>query len=505
MNGRDMTSHRCSKGSGGASLALIEATMQTRDQMAEAAALPRRKSSAKATSTNCRPVAIFVQGCLVQNYSITTSIALLNRGPSLQLQRQLQTTITTMPSLLLLRWVIWFLASSDMLSRACAFSMGSRGGFGRQSSRQATGDATSSSTSFRNLWSIQECLERWNQQQQRQQHPMATTTTVDSDTTTHSRNIVFVDATWFHKGPRDGRAEYEAGPRLPGAVHWDTGDLSASRELFPARNPSGLRNVFPPEWLVGAALENMGVRASDTATLVVYGREGTRFAPRVWYLLNKYYRRRGAVKLLRGSLEEWISEGGPVESAPRRSPMAARDLVEGYRERRRHGKDHEDPEPPHPLISPVARDRLVDKAFVTRVVEQHLQNERRDNSGDVPNEHRLRLVDTRGDSFGRDGSMPGAVHLPYARLMEGDGSSCKLRARDELEAIVERALAPIAELRNGPPLLLSCGTGVSVCTLALALDEIGGIPEPYIYDGSWEEWKQDPDTPKEAPLRLSLS
>ena len=49
-------------------------------------------------------------------------------------------------------------------------------------------------------------------------------------------------------------------------------------------------------------------------------------------------------------------------------------------------------------------------------------------------------------------------------------------------------------LRRRPP-LLTCGTGVSVCTMALALEELG-LPEPFIYDGSWNEWGQDPSTPK---------
>jgi 3-mercaptopyruvate sulfurtransferase SseA len=33
--------------------------------------------------------------------------------------------------------------------------------------------------------------------------------------------------------------------------------------------------------------------------------------------------------------------------------------------------------------------------------------------------------------------------------------------------------------------------------MALVLEEFG-YPEPFIYDGSWNEWGKDPSTPKEV-------
>uniref|UniRef100_A0A7S4AR50 Rhodanese domain-containing protein n=1 Tax=Pseudo-nitzschia australis TaxID=44445 RepID=A0A7S4AR50_9STRA len=354
----------------------------------------------------------------------------------------------------------------------------------------------------KNLWSVQDCLEQWNS---------LYSSNITESSTVVGKHIQFVDATWFHKGDRNGRREFEAGPRLPGAFHWDIADLATTKELFPEDNPKDLKNVFPPEWLVGAALERMEVvpdiannSATDTnssTTLVVYGREGTRFAPRVWYMLRKYYRG-GSVRLLQGSLEEWIRQGGPVDSTKKsRSEIQAKDLFlvesdddNGFRRL-------------HPWISSKARNRLVDMEFVLEFLngkQTKTQQQRgsqmdelvfsSDNDTISPTRPSV-IIDTRGSSFAKKGHIPGAIHIPYASLSLPEDPTT-LKSKDELIQILKNALGETLfdRLREQPP-LLSCGTGVSVCTLALVLEELD-FPEPWIYDGSWNEWGQDPTTPK---------
>jgi len=43
----------------------------------------------------------------------------------------------------------------------------------------------------------------------------------------------------------------------------------------------------------------------------------------------------------------------------------------------------------------------------------------------------------------------------------------------------------------------SCGSGVSACVVALALEKLGE-PRVQVYDGSWTQWGSDPSLPVET-------
>ena len=85
-------------------------------------------------------------------------------------------------------------------------------------------------TKHKNLWSIDECLEAYN-----------------NNNVSHRNRIHFIDGSWYHKGNRNGRKEFEDGPRIPNALYLDMDDIAMSREHYPSMNPKGLRVMFPPK------------------------------------------------------------------------------------------------------------------------------------------------------------------------------------------------------------------------------------------------------------------
>jgi len=77
----------------------------------------------------------------------------------------------------------------------------------------------------------------------------------------------------------------------------------------------------------------------------------------------------------------------------------------------------------------------------------------------------------------RRGHMPGAVNLPFAQLFDQG----LLKPDAELAQI----LNPLVDGHTRA--ICSCGSGVTACILAFALQRIG-FDEVAVYDGSWCEW-----------------
>jgi thiosulfate/3-mercaptopyruvate sulfurtransferase len=96
----------------------------------------------------------------------------------------------------------------------------------------------------------------------------------------------------------------------------------------------------------------------------------------------------------------------------------------------------------------------------------------------------VRLIDARAPERFRGeaepidpaaGHIPTAINLPTAgNLGPGD----RFRSSQELADLYERSYSPT---------VVYCGSGVSACHTALAM-ELAGLPRPMLYPGSWSDW-----------------
>jgi thiosulfate/3-mercaptopyruvate sulfurtransferase len=241
---------------------------------------------------------------------------------------------------------------------------------------------------------------------------------------------------------RDAKAEY-AMRHIPGAVHFDIDAVKDPANPLPHMLPSA------PDF--AAAAGAMGL--SGDMTIVVYDGAGLFAAPRVrWTFMAM-----GAkdVRILDGGLPKWLAEGRPTVGgapAPRPRPFAARFDA-----------------------SAVASLDDIRKALATgeaQIVDARPAPRFR---GEAP-EPRPGLA---------SGHMPGALNLPFDRIVQGG----RLLGTDA----VRRAFAE-AGVDLGKPVITSCGSGVSAAILSLAM-EIAGAPATALYDGSWAEWGGRADCP----------
>jgi thiosulfate/3-mercaptopyruvate sulfurtransferase len=259
-----------------------------------------------------------------------------------------------------------------------------------------------------------------------------------------SSEIAVVDATWFMPGDgKLGLDAYAAG-HIPGAVHFDIDGIA---------DPStGLPHMLPTPDAFAEAAGGLGLRRD--LTIVVYDGQGIFSAPRVWWTL----RTMGFpnVFVLDGGLKAWNAEGRPLETVA-----------------------------PHPAPT------TIEPAFDPSLVRD-LESVRTSLGA-----HDAQLIDARpaarfrGDVAEpraglRGGHMPGALSVPFAGLLNPDGT---MKAGDELRAAFQAAGVDLER-----PMVTTCGSGVSAAVLALALARLGR-DDVAVYDGSWTEWGGRADTP----------
>jgi thiosulfate/3-mercaptopyruvate sulfurtransferase len=257
--------------------------------------------------------------------------------------------------------------------------------------------------------------------------------------------LVVVDASWYLSAlNRSAVGEYQAG-HVAGAVFWDLDTMSDRASPLP--------HMLPDAETLGRRIGILGIGNDDR--VVVYDGSGNNLsAARIWWTLR--VAGHDAVAVLDGGLAAWRAAGRPLRAGW--APWAPTRFVARYR-----------PE----LVR--SREAVRDATAGGRA--QILDARAKGRFEGTEPEPRPGL---------RAGHMPGAKNLPYPELTGIDGRMLPVEAL--------RARIAIAGIDPARPVITSCGSGVTACVLALAL-EIAGHREWSVYDGSWAEWGL-PDGPE---------
>ena len=258
----------------------------------------------------------------------------------------------------------------------------------------------------------------------------------------HLGEVRVVDASWYMPDEkRQPGKEFEAG-HIPGAVFFDIDGI--------ADHATDLPHMMPTPGQFSGAVGKLGI--GDGETVVVYDGTGIFSAPRAWWMLKAMGHRN--VKVLDGGFPKWKRENRAVETGPA-TPTAK-------------------------FFTAIPKAALLrDFTAVMGVVKDKTAQ-----MVDARSASRFKGEEAEPRAGVRGGHMPGALNVPWRRVVADDGT---LKSQDDLSA----AFAKV-DLRK--PIVTTCGSGISAAILMLALDEIGA-GDVALYDGSWTEWGGSAEAP----------
>ncbi|HXD95928.1 MAG TPA: sulfurtransferase [Candidatus Acidoferrum sp.] len=242
-----------------------------------------------------------------------------------------------------------------------------------------------------------------------------------------------------------GRAKWSEG-HIPGA-----GFVDLQEEL--SDRTSKLRFMMPPAAQFAEALGRAGV--GDGVRVILYDRNVTMWATRVWWMLRAFGFDDAAV--LNGGFKKWTLEGRPVATDAGTRP--ARTFTPR----------------PRPAL-------MTDKAGVLGALGE---------SGacvlNALSEEQHR--GTGGATYGRPGRIAGSVNVAARELVDP-------KTHAYLPADVLRAKFQAAGALDARRVVTYCGGGIAASSDAFVLTLLGR-DDVAIYDASLSEWAADPSLPME--------
>lgn len=254
--------------------------------------------------------------------------------------------------------------------------------------------------------------------------------------------VKLLDATYALPGPMGNASPFQAylERHIDGAQFFDI-DVVADQD-------APLPHTVPTAEYFTACASALGISNADH--VVIYDQSGMYMAAsRAWWLFRLFGHEK--VYVLDGGLGAWVTKGFPIASGPV-EPHAPTDFKAKLRS---------------DLI--VSRNDLMDNLITGRLRVL-----------DARPEGRFQGIMAEPRPGMRAGHIPGSYNVPFGHVIDA-------RSRQIADDALLEGLFSSQGAGADDQLAITCGSGVTACTVALALYKLRG-QDAAIYDGSWTEW-----------------
>ncbi|NPD16836.1 sulfurtransferase [Xinfangfangia sp. D13-10-4-6] len=257
---------------------------------------------------------------------------------------------------------------------------------------------------------------------------------------------VVLDCSWYvPDAGRDAHDEFRAG-HIPGARFLDLNAVSDPDSPYV--------NMLPKAEVFARVIGGLGIGAETEVILYDAGY----VSARLWWMLRTFGHDR--VRILNGGWRKWLAEGRAVETGDFAAPA------------------------PRVFPARLTEGRVVALPEMRRLVA--------DGASIIDARTAARFDGHEGSGYPgvASGYMPGAINTPWALFYEPAPSYRFVSPERAAQIFVANGVDLSGQV------ITTCGSGVTASILGFMLEAIGHS-DWRLYDGSWHEWGQQADTPKE--------